>query len=229
MACPAVPSSRALRERPGADGGAGGLARAPVRLARVLPSVVGAGGVGHRRLAGLLGHHPAGGRHRRARGGRRRRGHQPGDGGPHRPRVLLRAPRRRARRPVGSQEGDDRLRPRTGRGRSCASRSSTTWSAWSLASLVLEVLTLLWSPAKEAIVPNLVPPDHLTTANSLSLAAAYGTFPFASLLFALLAGVSAWLGHDRRPRLPRPRPDGARVLRRRRHLRGRRRCWCGPW
>lgn len=63
-----------------------------------------------------------------------------------------------------------------------------------LASLLLEVLTLLWSPAKEASVPNLVPPDHLTTANSLSLAAAYGTFPFASLLFALLAGVSAWLG-----------------------------------
>jgi dTMP kinase len=63
-----------------------------------------------------------------------------------------------------------------------------------LASLVLEVLTLLWSPAKEASVPNLVPPDHLATANSLSLAAAYGTFPFAALLFALLAGVSAWLG-----------------------------------
>ncbi|MEI7592416.1 MAG: MFS transporter [Actinomycetes bacterium] len=62
-----------------------------------------------------------------------------------------------------------------------------------VASLVLEVLTLLWSPAKEASVPNLVPPDHLTTANSLSLAAAYGTFPFASLLFALLAGASAWL------------------------------------
>ena len=39
-----------------------------------------------------------------------------------------------------------------------------------------------------------MPQDHLTTANSLSLAAAYGTFPFASLLFALLAGVSAWLG-----------------------------------
>ena len=63
-----------------------------------------------------------------------------------------------------------------------------------LASLALEVLTLLWSPAKDATVPNLVPPDHLTTANSLSLAAAYGTFPFAALLFAALAGVSSWLG-----------------------------------
>ena len=63
-----------------------------------------------------------------------------------------------------------------------------------LASLALEVLTLLWSPAKDSEVPNLVPHDHLTTANSLSLAAAYGTFPFASLLFALLAGISIWIG-----------------------------------
>jgi len=64
-----------------------------------------------------------------------------------------------------------------------------------LASLVLEVLTLLWGPAKDSEVPNLVPREHLTTANSLSLAAAYGTFPFASLLFALLAGLSVWIGN----------------------------------
>lgn len=62
-----------------------------------------------------------------------------------------------------------------------------------LASLALEVFTLLWSPAKEAITPTLVPQEHLTTANSLSLGAAYGTFPFASLLFALLAGISSRL------------------------------------
>ncbi len=64
-----------------------------------------------------------------------------------------------------------------------------------LASLLLEVATLLWSPAKEASVPNLVPVGHLTTANSLSLAAAYGTFPIASLLFAFLAKVAEWLSH----------------------------------
>lgn len=63
-----------------------------------------------------------------------------------------------------------------------------------VASLVLEIGTLMWSPAKEASVPNLVPPEYLTTANSLSLAAAYGTFPVASALFALLAKVADWLG-----------------------------------
>src|SRR5690606_39017924 len=58
------------------------------------------------------------------------------------------------------------------------------------ASLALEVLTLLWSPAKEATVPNVVPVGHLATANSLSLVAAYGTFPLASALFAGLAKVA---------------------------------------
>lgn len=69
-------------------------------------------------------------------------------------------------------------------------------SLWGLvlASLVLEMATLLWSPAKEASVPNLVPTANLTTANSLSLAAAYGTFPVATLLFAGLAKLAEWLG-----------------------------------
>ena len=62
-----------------------------------------------------------------------------------------------------------------------------------LASFLLEVLTLMWSPAKEASVPNLVRPEFLASANSLSLVAAYGTFPVGSALFAGLAGVAKWL------------------------------------
>ncbi len=62
-----------------------------------------------------------------------------------------------------------------------------------VASLLLEILTLLWSPAKEASVPNLVREEFLATANSLSLVAAYGTFPVGSALFAALAGVAKWL------------------------------------
>jgi len=71
-------------------------------------------------------------------------------------------------------------------------------AVWQLfvASLVLEVLTLLWSPAKEASVPNLVASDKLASANSFSLAAAYGTFPIASALFASLTKVSEIIGRN---------------------------------
>lgn len=56
-----------------------------------------------------------------------------------------------------------------------------------IASLVLELMTLAWQPAKEASVPNLVPQSYLATANSLSVMAAYGSFPLAAALFAVLA------------------------------------------
>jgi dTMP kinase len=62
-------------------------------------------------------------------------------------------------------------------------------------SLVIEILTLLWTPAKEASVPNIVANEQLSTANSLSLAAAYGTFPIAGVIFAVLAKVAQFLGH----------------------------------
>jgi dTMP kinase len=62
------------------------------------------------------------------------------------------------------------------------------------ASLFLEVLSIGWSSAKEATVPNLVPTSELAGANSASVAAAYGTFPLGSLAFALLAALSAPLG-----------------------------------
>ena len=61
-----------------------------------------------------------------------------------------------------------------------------------LASLVLEAFTLLWSPAKEASVPNLVPKQYLTTANSLSLAAAYGTFPLGAGMLIVFAKAAEW-------------------------------------
>ena len=55
-----------------------------------------------------------------------------------------------------------------------------------LLSLLLEAFTLLWIPAKEALVPNLLPRRHLPTANTLSILATYGTFPLALLLMFLL-------------------------------------------
>ena len=63
---------------------------------------------------------------------------------------------------------------------------------WSLVlvSFFLELLTLLWSPAKEASVPNLVRPEHLGQVGSLSMAAAYGTFPLAAGAAAVLFKLS---------------------------------------
>jgi MFS family permease len=63
-----------------------------------------------------------------------------------------------------------------------------------VASLLMETFTLMWGPARDASVPNLVQPEFLPQANSLSLVAAYGTFPIGSAVFALLAKVAEWLG-----------------------------------
>lgn len=60
-------------------------------------------------------------------------------------------------------------------------------------SILLEGLTLVWTPSKEAITPHLVPYDHLTTASSLNMAAGFGSFLPGSIMFAILAGASAWL------------------------------------
>jgi dTMP kinase len=54
------------------------------------------------------------------------------------------------------------------------------------AMILVECLTLFWSPAKEASVPNLVPKEKLESANQVSLLAAYGTAPIAAILFSLL-------------------------------------------
>jgi dTMP kinase len=63
-------------------------------------------------------------------------------------------------------------------------------------SFLVEVLTLLWGPAKDASVPNVVHgSQQLASANSLSLIAAYGTFPLGAVIFAALAGVARWLSN----------------------------------
>jgi dTMP kinase len=62
-----------------------------------------------------------------------------------------------------------------------------------------EIVTLFWSPAKEASVPNLVPKSKLESANQVSLLAAYGTAPLAAIVFSTLAlfigAINAALGN----------------------------------
>jgi dTMP kinase len=63
------------------------------------------------------------------------------------------------------------------------------------ATILVECVTLFWSPAKEASVPNLVPKEKLESANQVSLLAAYGTAPIAAVLFSFLALISGALAN----------------------------------
>lgn len=90
------------------------------------------------------------------------------------------------------------------------------WSGFALqwlfiASLLAEVVALLWTPAKDATVPSLVPRRQLAEANRLTLLAAYITAPLAALLFAALASVNNVLGAFV-PSLANPEADIALYL-----------------
>ncbi len=56
--------------------------------------------------------------------------------------------------------------------------------------------SLFWTPAKDASIPNLVPPDKLEEANGLSLLTTYGTAPVAALFFVVLGTISQLLGRE---------------------------------
>lgn len=61
-------------------------------------------------------------------------------------------------------------------------------------TFVLEIATLIWMPAKDALVPNLVPKRWLVATNSLALFTTYGVFPIGALVFTGLVGVARFLG-----------------------------------
>ena len=66
------------------------------------------------------------------------------------------------------------------------------WSLYALTFLI-ECVQLVWAPARDASMPNLVPERQLGNANSLSLISAYGPLPIAGAVFAILAGISSTL------------------------------------
>jgi dTMP kinase len=63
------------------------------------------------------------------------------------------------------------------------------WAIY-LISFVIECFSLLWTPARDASLPNLVPRRQLANATSLGLVTTYGTLPLGGLVFAFLAGGS---------------------------------------
>ena len=59
---------------------------------------------------------------------------------------------------------------------------------WGLYVLLffLEGLSIVWLAARDASIPNLVEPDQLTMANSLSMMTTYGVIPLAAVAFSLV-------------------------------------------
>jgi dTMP kinase len=65
------------------------------------------------------------------------------------------------------------------------------WAIY-LLSFVIECLSLVWGPSRDAALPNLVPRRQLANANSLGLVSTYGTLPLGGIVFTVLTALSAW-------------------------------------
>jgi dTMP kinase len=68
---------------------------------------------------------------------------------------------------------------------------TVTWAT--VATLIGEMITLIWIPAKEAAVPNLIPKSQIEVSNQLTLVTTYGITPImaALVLSGLIAGPQA--------------------------------------
>src|SRR4051812_9866337 len=64
----------------------------------------------------------------------------------------------------------------------------TLWWVF-VVTVLVEAVSLVWGPAKDATVPNLVPAAQLESANQISLATTYGSAVPAAALFSLLTMV----------------------------------------
>jgi dTMP kinase len=67
------------------------------------------------------------------------------------------------------------------------------------ASFVFGTISLVWTPAKDALVPSLVPDRWLVAANSMALFTTYAVFPLGSAIFTGLVSVGEQIGALARP------------------------------
>ncbi len=63
-----------------------------------------------------------------------------------------------------------------------------------VATVLIEIVSLIWGPSKDASVPNLVPRHRLEAANQLSLVTTYGTALPAAVIFTAITLVGRGLG-----------------------------------
>jgi dTMP kinase len=60
-----------------------------------------------------------------------------------------------------------------------------------LATLVIEVMSAMFAPAKDAVLPTLVRQDQLVQANQINLLTTYGTLPLGGIVYAGLVALAA--------------------------------------
>ena len=68
------------------------------------------------------------------------------------------------------------------------------WAIYAI-SFLIECFSLVWGPARDASLPNLVPRRQLANANSIALASTYGTLPLGGIVFTVLVGLNTLLSH----------------------------------
>jgi dTMP kinase len=65
-----------------------------------------------------------------------------------------------------------------------------------LATFVIEVMSALFAPAKDAVFPRLVKPHQLVAANQVNLIVTYGTLPLGATLYAAFLGLATTITAD---------------------------------
>ncbi|MGH2678317.1 MAG: MFS transporter, partial [Actinomycetota bacterium] len=61
-------------------------------------------------------------------------------------------------------------------------------------SFLIECMSLLWTPARDAIIPNLVPRRQLSNANTIALATGYGTLPLGGIAYTAITAMAVSIG-----------------------------------
>ncbi|MDY6797010.1 MAG: MFS transporter [Actinomycetota bacterium] len=59
---------------------------------------------------------------------------------------------------------------------------------------IIETFTIIYGPAKDASIPDLVSPEQLTNANSLNQLTLYASMAFGTAIAGTVIGIIAWLG-----------------------------------
>ncbi len=71
---------------------------------------------------------------------------------------------------------------------------ATNLAAICVLVFAMEIFSIIYTPARDASIPDLVAPEQLTNANSLNMLTLYASMAFGTAIAGSLIGLFAWLG-----------------------------------